>query len=148
MAHSKSGATAKTHPSSPSWHGPVGRDHQWANRVTLGVAAVAVLALIAVVACGGGDASEQAGSSGDFALGGSDAPVDDKSLQSGATSDGHSVVTSDGPEGGNSANLASLNRLGDEPYRPDMKDTSGFINAEPFTLNDLDGQVILIDFWT
>ena len=74
--------------------------------------------------------------------------MDDKSLQSGATSDGHSVVTSDGPEGGNSANLAALNRLGDEPYRPDMKDTSGFINAEPFTLNDLDGQVILIDFWT
>lgn len=48
----------------------------------------------------------------------------------------------------NPANLASLNRLGGEPYRPSLKDPSGFINTEPFSLDDLEGQVILIDFWT
>ena len=52
------------------------------------------------------------------------------------------------PSDANPDNLASLNRLGNEMFRPDIKNPSGFINAEPFTLEDLDGQVILIDFWT
>jgi thiol-disulfide isomerase/thioredoxin len=143
-AHSKSGAIATTHLSSPSRHGRFG--------MTLALVILGTFALIGAAACGG-DGSGSNGPSGDFVLGEQDAPSNsDISSDSDATDDESSVIVSDAGEsgGGNTANLASLNRLGGEPYRPDLyvTTTTGFINTEPFTLDDLEGQVILIDFWT
>jgi thiol-disulfide isomerase/thioredoxin len=39
-------------------------------------------------------------------------------------------------------------RVGNEPQVPELRDVSGWINTEPFTLESLRGQVVLVDFWT
>lgn len=39
-------------------------------------------------------------------------------------------------------------RVGNEKLAPELRDISGWINAEPFTLESLRGQVVLVDFWT
>jgi thiol-disulfide isomerase/thioredoxin len=118
--------------------------------VALALVALGAFALIGAMACGGGDDPGSSGSSDDFALGERDTPAQSGDVLVSDGGEDEAPVVSDAHESGdgNTANLASLNRLGGEPYRPDLKDTSGFINTEPFTLDDLEGQVILIDFWT
>ena len=92
-------------------------------------------------------ATGRTGSSEDFAIGAQDAQAEfDELLESGLIDGEPSEAIGTDPE--NPGNLASLNRLGGEPYRPGFKDPSGFINTEPFSLDDLEGKVILIDFWT
>ena len=148
-AHLKSGAIGTTHPSSPeSRRGRAGWRTGRARRLWVGLVAVAALALTAAVACGGdGTVAPTAGvQNTQEAQDAQDRAEEFAAIFGDATEgepDGAEVVESDNPN-----NLAALNRQGDELYRPDFKDPSGFINSEPFTLDDLDGQVILVDFWT
>lgn len=39
-------------------------------------------------------------------------------------------------------------RVGNEQLVPELRDVSGWVNTEPFTLESLRGQVVLVDFWT
>ncbi|MDA1188135.1 MAG: redoxin domain-containing protein [Chloroflexi bacterium] len=39
-------------------------------------------------------------------------------------------------------------RIGNEKLAPELKAISGWLNTEPFALEDLRGQVVLVDFWT
>ena len=39
-------------------------------------------------------------------------------------------------------------RTGDEPLAPELRNTGGWINSEPFTLESRHGEVVLVDFWT
>ena len=110
--------------------------------------------MLIAAACGGGaDApagqvgGDAADSSGTDAGAGTALPTVEPAAEASATPVA-GVDAEPEPEDPNPLNLASLNRGGDEKFRPDIEMPSGFINAEPFTLDDLDGQVILIDFWT
>ena len=114
----------------------------------------ALLAAVLIAAACGGGADAPAGQGGGNAAdaegpgaGAETAPTTEPSPDDAATPVA-GVDAEPEPEDPNPLNLASLNRGGDEKFRPDIEMPSGFINAEPFTLDDLDGQVILIDFWT
>jgi len=39
-------------------------------------------------------------------------------------------------------------QAGNEQLVPELRDVSGWVNTEPFTLESLRGQVVLVDFWT
>ena len=152
MAHSESGGTVRTHQSSPRTvriQG-AGIPHLLRRPLFAFVAVLAVLVLAGAAACGGDQSSAADKAADDTAAGSVGESPKDKLLGAGEPVDGDEpFVMDDGPPPeANPDNLASLNRLGNELYRPDIKMPSGFINAEPFTLDDLAGQVILIDFWT
>ena len=44
--------------------------------------------------------------------------------------------------------VAKTGRTGDEELAPELKGITGWINTEPFTLEEHRGKVVLIDFWT
>ena len=112
--------------------------------VARGLTAALAIVLLAA-ACGGGDSpAAEPDDSARAAL--------DEALRAVPTEPAPQAeadtAAEDGPVDDNPDNLASLNRLGNEAFRPGIENPAGFINSESFTLDDLDGQVILIDFWT
>ena len=142
----------RTHQSSPrivhadgtgGWHLPGG---------ILGalVTVLAALLLVGAASCGGDESPAADRTASNTLEGFIDEALGDGTTGSGEVADGDDRAAEDSvtPSDSNPDNLAALNRLGNEMFRPDIKNPSGFINAEPFTLEDLDGQVILIDFWT
>ena len=114
-----------------------------------GVAALLAAVLIAAACAGGTDAPGAQGDGDAAGATGSGTALPTVEPAPGPTATPVAGLDAEAEPGDpNPLNLASLNRGGDEKFRPDIEMPSGFINAEPFTLDDLGGQVILIDFWT
>ena len=152
MAHSESGGTVRTHQSTPRIvriQG-TGVPHLLRGPLAAFVAVLAALVLAGAASCGGDQPPAAATAADEAAPGSVGQTAEEKVSGTSEMVDGGDSSSEDEgtPTDANPDNLAALNRLGDELYRPDIKMPSGFINAEPFTLDDLAGQVVLIDFWT
>ena len=152
MAHSESGGTVRTHQSSPRivHIQGAGVPHRLKGPFVALVAVLAALLLAGAASCGGDESPAAERVADDTVAGSVDQTTEDKTSGTSEMVDGDDHLAEErvSQTDANPDNLAALNRLGNELYRPDINNPSGYINAEPFTLDDLAGQVILIDFWT